>query len=150
MKPVTFLAVLLPAVTAALAQYTVLHTFYNSGTVDGRSVAGPLTGDANGTLYGMTTSGGLSNRGVIFSIRTNGMDYTVLHDFNAVPNDGLDPRNNSLVLADGIFVWAQRFQAGAMAKAWSFPSRPTVPTTKSSITLLMPEAMGGYRSAPCS
>jgi uncharacterized repeat protein (TIGR03803 family) len=106
MKQTAFLLVLLLAVTVALAQYTVLHTFYNSGTVDGRSVAGPLTGDANGTLYGMTTSGGVSNRGVIFSIQTNGMDYTVLHDFDTVPNDGFDPRNNALTLADGILYGA--------------------------------------------
>jgi hypothetical protein len=54
----------------------------------------------------MTTSGGVSNRGVIFSIQTNGMDYTVLHDFDTVPNDGFDPRNNTLTLADGILYGA--------------------------------------------
>jgi uncharacterized repeat protein (TIGR03803 family) len=106
MKSKLLLTALLLTGTGAFAQYTVLHTFYNSGTLDGAGVAGPLTGDEAGTLYGMTTSGGLQNRGVIFSLRTNGTDYTVLHDFDTIASDGFDPRNNSLTLADGILYGA--------------------------------------------
>ncbi|MEI6085528.1 MAG: choice-of-anchor tandem repeat GloVer-containing protein [Verrucomicrobiota bacterium] len=106
MKLTTLLTATLLGATCAHAQYTVLHTFYDNDTTNGAGVAGSLTGDADGTLYGMTTRGGLQNRGVIFSILTNGTGYTVLHDFGSIPNDGNAPRDNSLVLADGILYGA--------------------------------------------
>src|SRR4030095_6392461 len=43
---------------------------------------GRLTLDPNGTtLYGMTRKGGEHDFGVVFSMDTNGTNYTVLHDF---------------------------------------------------------------------
>jgi uncharacterized repeat protein (TIGR03803 family) len=55
----------------------------------GKEPHGRLTLDPNGTsLYGMTRKGGEHDFGVVFSIDTNGNNYTVLHDFAGGHDDG--------------------------------------------------------------
>ncbi|MGH7954284.1 MAG: choice-of-anchor tandem repeat GloVer-containing protein, partial [Limisphaerales bacterium] len=58
--------------------YTVLHYFTNNP--DGAIPHGGLALDGD-TLYGTTTTGGTNppDGGIVFSINTNGGDYTVLH-----------------------------------------------------------------------
>jgi uncharacterized repeat protein (TIGR03803 family) len=46
---------------------------------------------SDGTLYGTTEEGGSSGVGTVFSITTNGSDFTVLHSFSSVTNDGVNP-----------------------------------------------------------
>src|SRR5690606_25483625 len=60
--------------------YSVLHSF--NGT-DGWDPARGLVNDRNGNLYGMTTSGGANNMGVIYRVSPTGGDYTKLFDFNS-------------------------------------------------------------------
>lgn len=61
---------------------TALHDFKGLAEGDGRwPTAGlALLGD---TLYGTASSGGSHNEGVVFKVRTDGADYTVLHSFSA-------------------------------------------------------------------
>jgi uncharacterized repeat protein (TIGR03803 family) len=55
----------------------------------GKEPHGRLTLDPNGTtLYGMTRKGGNHDFGVVFSIDTNGTNYTELHDFAGGHDDG--------------------------------------------------------------
>ena len=62
---------------------------YSFSGPDGSSPAGPLTLDADGNVYGVTTVGGANNSGTAFRLTdTNGVwNITVLHSFGA-PGDG--------------------------------------------------------------
>lgn len=71
---------------------TVLHTF--TGGFDGGTPTTGLAQDAAGNLYGTTTAGGDSGRGVVFKLDTNGK-LTVLHAFTG-GSDGGSP--NSVVV----------------------------------------------------
>ena len=53
------------------------------------------------TLYGTTARGGASNQGVIFSVNTDGSNYTLLHQFNGT--DGNDPLGPLIPGPNGIF-----------------------------------------------
>lgn len=66
---------------------TTLHGF--TGT-DG---AVPYTGLilVGNTLYGTATMGGSSGNGTVFSVNTDGKNFTVLHDFMNSPEDGAAP-----------------------------------------------------------
>ncbi len=83
--------------------FTLLHTFSaltigptNSDGVDSRANM-VLAGD---TLYGTTPNGGPGGYGVVFSIKTNGADFTVLHAFTGGA-DGSQP-GKDLVLSGGM------------------------------------------------
>jgi uncharacterized repeat protein (TIGR03803 family) len=61
--------------------YTILHSF--AGQPDGAKYtfeSDPLTISSN-TLYGTTDLGGISNKGTIFQINTDGSGYAVLYNF---------------------------------------------------------------------
>jgi uncharacterized repeat protein (TIGR03803 family) len=75
--------------------FTLLHEFANTS---GNAVSpyGSLILD-DGTLYGMTLSGGANSNGVVFSIGTDGSAFTLLHEFSYASSDGQNPRG-SLVL----------------------------------------------------
>lgn len=79
-----------------LSDRTVLHAF-RGGADDGAEPWGALTLGGS-RLFGMTRLGGESAYGVIFSIRTDGTDYTVLRSFNGHPEDGARPSANNLTL----------------------------------------------------
>ncbi len=81
--------------------YTVLKEFANGD--DGDRGYGRLMIDGS-TLYGMTYNGGTADQGVVFSIGTDGSNYTVLHEFAGGANDGALPYINSeLILSNEIF-----------------------------------------------
>ncbi len=68
--------------------FQVLHSFAG-GAADG---AAPMAGSlvqSGSILYGMTNSGGASNCGVVFQMRTDGTSYRVLHTFTG--SDGKNP-----------------------------------------------------------
>jgi len=70
---------------------TVLHSF--SGVPDGASPYTGLVRDPGGNLYGTTSRGGTSNRGMVFKLDPAG-NFTILYSFTT-GNDGLFP--NSLI-----------------------------------------------------
>jgi uncharacterized repeat protein (TIGR03803 family) len=57
-----------------------------------------LVGD---TLYGTAQGGGTNGLGTLFSIRTNGAGFTVLHTFTSKTTDGKNPQSR-LAFADGM------------------------------------------------
>src|SRR5690606_37369188 len=70
---------------------TVLHEFAG-GVDDGRYPFGNLV-QAGTTPYGATSQGGDNDRGAIFSINTDGSDYTLLYEFAGGADDGNYPQN---------------------------------------------------------
>jgi uncharacterized repeat protein (TIGR03803 family) len=70
--------------------YTHLHEF-SGGPGDGREPFDSL-GRAGFTLYGSTYWGGASDDGVLFSIETDGSNYTNLHEYAGSPGGGNHPK----------------------------------------------------------
>ena len=80
--------------------YTVLVSFTgDAGDYPGFYPVGSLL-LYDDVLYGMTSEGGTNDYGVLFSVNTNGSDYTVLYDFDS--SSGEYPYG-SLIEVDGIF-----------------------------------------------
>jgi uncharacterized repeat protein (TIGR03803 family) len=74
--------------TPTPANFQTLFSFACASST-GKEPHGRLTLDPNGTtLYGMTRKGGDHDLGVVFSIDTNGDNYTELHDFAGGGSDG--------------------------------------------------------------
>lgn len=65
--------------SAVALDITPLHTF-TGGSNDGATPYGSLIRNGS-TLYGATGDGGTYNAGTIFSIDTNGSNFTLLHSF---------------------------------------------------------------------
>jgi len=82
--------------------YAVLHSF--SGGVNS-SPKGPLVGDASGVLYGTTFSGSGNscNCGAVFSIRTDGSHFSILHKFTGGSSDGANPFSGVILVNGNIY-----------------------------------------------
>ena len=97
-------------------QFTVIHTF--TPIVNGAEGADAIGGLVlyGNRLYGTAVVGGTGANGTIFSLDTNGSNFTVLHAFSSGnPNtstltnfDGANPRGTLLLLGETIFGTAQR------------------------------------------
>ena len=76
---------------------TMLYSFCpnGDGCTDGAIPVGGLIRDTQGTLYGTTAGGGLSNYGVVFKLDTSGTE-TVLYSFAGSTTDGCIPHGNLL------------------------------------------------------
>lgn len=70
----------------AQSSYTVMHTFTNAA--DGARPSGGLAYDGF-FLYGTTFSGGTHNNGILYRIRPDGNDYSLLIDL--ITSDGQNP-----------------------------------------------------------
>ncbi|MGH7940743.1 MAG: choice-of-anchor tandem repeat GloVer-containing protein, partial [Limisphaerales bacterium] len=73
---------------SSLALYRVGNSFFGSNVF---------------TLYGATYGGGANDCGMVFSINTDGSDFTDLHDFDGT-NDGANPVGGLLVTNQNIYV----------------------------------------------
>lgn len=80
----------------ANSTYAIMHNFDGS---DGANPNGSLIKGANGKLYGMTTNGGGTNNGVIFSFDPVTAAYTKLKDFDGT--NGANPYGSLLKASDG-------------------------------------------------
>jgi len=96
-----WVAVWLAGAGGAQAQFTVLHTFTGSGT-DGAYPQGSLALSGT-TLYGMTQDGGGSHKGVVFSMDTQGGNYTTLHSFTGSGTDGAYPSGSLLITGSTLY-----------------------------------------------
>ncbi|MEO6694692.1 MAG: choice-of-anchor tandem repeat GloVer-containing protein, partial [Ignavibacteria bacterium] len=71
--------------------YIALHTFQKGIKEDGyTSEHGYLAMD-NNILFGLTQYGGVNDKGTIFSLKTDGSDYKLLHSFGSDSKDGKSP-----------------------------------------------------------
>lgn len=89
--------------------FRVIHTF-KGGNEDGARPWGSLT-VSDSTLYGMTSHGGSADCGVIFKIKTDGSNFTLLHSFAGGSQDGAYPYG-SLVLSDST-LYGMTFYGGS-------------------------------------
>ncbi len=80
--------------------FVLLHEFV-PGYDDGYNPNGffIIEGD---TLYGTTYSGGEGNGGVVFSIKTDGSDHTLLHKFS-YSEDGYNPNGSLVLVGDTLY-----------------------------------------------
>lgn len=98
--------------------YTRLLDFL--GTANGRSPVGRLISDGT-FLYGMTSSGGANDLGLIFKIKPDGTGYVDLLDFDFT-NNGASP-NGSLIY-DGTFLYGMTQSGGANGYGTIFKIKP--------------------------
>ncbi len=89
--------------------YALLHTFIG-GASDGRYPFGSLILKGS-TLYGMTQNGGTSNSGTIFTIKTIGTGFELIHSFAGGASDGAHP-DGSLILK-GSALYGMTVEGGA-------------------------------------
>jgi len=75
--------------------FQVLHSFSGEDNFydpqNGLTLVGSI-------LYGVTRRGGVSNKGIIFSVNTNGTGYQILHSFTGGTNDGSEPLGDVTVI----------------------------------------------------
>jgi uncharacterized repeat protein (TIGR03803 family) len=80
--------------------FAILHSFRGEAS-DGANPRASLVLDSSGNLYGTTPVGGgaraPSGDGIVFKVKVDGTDWTVLHSFGGGASDGARP-NGSLVL----------------------------------------------------
>jgi len=81
--------------------YTELYEFTGDNDTDGANPYGNLC-FTNNLLFGMMSSGGISNKGVVFKIDSNGDNYTNLHQFTSGINDGGAPRSSLIIYSNSL------------------------------------------------
>jgi uncharacterized repeat protein (TIGR03803 family) len=69
---------------------TILHSFFDGGDTSRAPYGGP-TWVAPDWLYGTAAYGELGSSGVIYRLRTDGSDFSVVHAFEGGPDDGATP-----------------------------------------------------------
>src|SRR5579884_12255 len=79
-------------------EFSLLHTFGTNS--DGRYPYSGLT-LCNGILYGVTFQGGTDNSGTVFSVCTNGSNYTVL--YSLIPPDDGKPTAGPVVSGEWLY-----------------------------------------------
>jgi uncharacterized repeat protein (TIGR03803 family) len=70
--------------------FRLLHAFIGDVS-DGKNPHGSLVRDGSGNLYGTTYSGGSSDLGTVFKVKTDGTGFELLYSFLGRPNDGSQP-----------------------------------------------------------
>lgn len=90
--------------------FTVLHHFDGDDENNGAAPWGGLVESA-GALFGMTYNGGVTNRGVVFSIGADGAGYTNLHRFLGGAGDGKHPKGG--LLHEGNRLYGMTSEGGA-------------------------------------
>jgi uncharacterized repeat protein (TIGR03803 family) len=117
------------------ANFTVLHSFAPMDSVTATNADGamPLGGlvSSDDTLYGTTFAGGYGGRGVIFSLRTNGLGFMVLHHFTSTDSvtgtntDGASPSAALILSSNILYGTASAGGAGAAGTVFSLSTNGT-------------------------
>ena len=107
MKRLCAVAVMISLAVGAGAQtFTVLKNFNSKINITGQHPVGTLVQGPDGTLYGVTTTGGGGGAGTVFRVQTNGTGFAVIKSFSltnaaAANSDGATPQAG-LVLSGGM------------------------------------------------
>lgn len=70
--------------------FQILHSFAG-GSSDGASPESGFVLDGTGNLIGTTSAGGAQNLGTLYTMKTDGSGYRILHSFDGYPGDGEHP-----------------------------------------------------------
>ena len=81
--------------------FQILHEFVG-GPDDGLLPVGTLAA-VDGSLCGVTASGGASDQGVVFCLGRDGRGFRLLHSFAGSPTDGASPRGGLAVEGSVLF-----------------------------------------------
>ena len=96
------------------SDFTVVKQFNgNIANAEAAAANGGLLQHGN-TLYGMSSGGGMGNRGTVFKVNTDGDDYAVLKSFTEA--DGGVPSDAGLVMGDGVLYGTLNGDAGKVFK----------------------------------
>jgi uncharacterized repeat protein (TIGR03803 family) len=79
--------------------YSILHRFTNS--VSGANPSARLLQGLDGRLYGVAETNGPGGQGVVFSIRTNGIGFSLLHTFTSASPGLRKPQGELIQSPDG-------------------------------------------------
>jgi uncharacterized repeat protein (TIGR03803 family) len=107
---------------------------FAGGASDGADPHGSLTLSGT-TLYGMTEDGGDSNYGTIFSMETDGSNFSLLHEFAGGNDDGSWPRG-SLAL-DGTNLYGMTYWGGDSNRGVVFSMAANIPEPTTSTTFAL-------------
>jgi uncharacterized repeat protein (TIGR03803 family) len=90
--------------------WTLLSSYSFAGKPDGAAPHGPMIEDANGNLYGTTSSGGAQGDGAIYRLQPNGSSYTesIVYSFRGAP-DGSYPVAGQIADNTGAFYGTTEF-----------------------------------------
>jgi uncharacterized repeat protein (TIGR03803 family) len=112
--------------------FSVLHDFSFIDSVTGTNADGALpwsglvlSGD---TLFGTASAGGSGGNGVVFSIKTNGSNFTILHNFTpmdwvtATNSDGAIPFGGLLLSNDTLYGTTTSGGSGGRGTIFSIPT----------------------------
>ena len=112
-----------------LYHFTAMDPLIGTNTDGAVPVAGLIL--SNGVLYGTTMAGGLGKSGTIFSIRTSGTGFTVLHHFTPIEAatrtnaDGANPVASMILSGDTLFGTASAGGVGATGVIFSVKTNGT-------------------------
>ncbi|HEX5397669.1 MAG TPA: choice-of-anchor tandem repeat GloVer-containing protein, partial [Verrucomicrobiae bacterium] len=96
------------AINSNGGEYKIIHEFAG-GSEDGAWPDAELVLGNDGALYGTTGYGGNRNGGTVFKISTNGLTYSVLHNFSADASDGRHPLAGLMQAGNGLFYGTTQF-----------------------------------------
>jgi uncharacterized repeat protein (TIGR03803 family) len=82
---------------------------FSGGDPQGEQPRGQIVLSSEGTLFGTTTLGGVASSGVIYSIREDGSDYSVIHEFGTRPGEEIYPAGGLLLGKDGFLYGTTEF-----------------------------------------
>jgi uncharacterized repeat protein (TIGR03803 family) len=112
--------------------FSVLHEFSFIDTVTGTNADGALpwsglvlSGD---TLFGTASAGGSGGNGVVFSVKTNGSNFTILHNFTpmdwvtATNSEGAIPFGGLILSNDTLYGTTTSGGSGARGTIFSIPT----------------------------
>ncbi|MGI8965817.1 MAG: choice-of-anchor tandem repeat GloVer-containing protein [Limisphaerales bacterium] len=137
--------------------FTTLHNFTSTNNVlatnsDGATPYAGLIVSGN-TLYGTAYSGGSSGFGTVFAVKTNGTDFTILHNFSAHTNgmnsDGLNPIGGLVLSGNSLYSTA----SGGGSSGWgtvysiSFTPQLEIVLSETNVILSWPMNVAGFSYA---
>jgi uncharacterized repeat protein (TIGR03803 family) len=109
---------------------SAFRTLHRFRPCDGTRPLARLTVGPHHALYGTTSQGGQHGLGTLFSLRSDGSRFAVLHDFRGSPRDGAHPVSGVTRSSDARELFGTTQQGGANA-CFPFSGCGTVFTWKS-------------------
>jgi uncharacterized repeat protein (TIGR03803 family) len=98
--------------------FSILHSF-GGGASDGNQPMAPLLSDGAGNLFGTSYSGGVSNKGTVFTLKTDGTGFGLLHSFAGGASDGQNPQAGLTTDGSG-FLYGTSYYGGSSAHGTVF------------------------------